>query len=79
VPLICRLSNAKIYMYAGDHRPPHFHLNGKGWNAIIDLATLKLIAGKAERGALNEAIVWASISANAATLWNAWSRLNERG
>lgn len=43
------LSNCKIYVYPGDHNPPHFHLKGPDSRASVDMVTLEIIAGKASK------------------------------
>jgi hypothetical protein len=72
------LSNCKIYIYPGDHNPPHFHLRGPDSRALIDLATLEVMAGRASRKDLEEARSWAAKPENLALLLSEWRRLNER-
>ena len=72
------LSNCKIYIYPGDHNPPHFHLKGPDSKALIDIVTLEVLAGKASRKDLAEAREWASEPENRAVLISEWKRLNER-
>jgi hypothetical protein len=72
------LSNCKIYIYPGDHNPPHFHLRGPNSKAIIDIVTLEILAGKAHKVDLAEARSWASDPKNLEILVSEWRRLNER-
>jgi hypothetical protein len=72
------LSNCKIYVYPGDHNPPHFHLRGPNSRALIDLATLDVMAGRASWKDLEEARAWAAKPENLALLFGEWRRLNER-
>lgn len=72
------LSNCKIYVYAGDHNPPHFHLRGPNSRALVDIVTLEVIAGQASRTDLDEARTWAKRAENQALLIAEWRRLNER-
>ena len=77
MPCIHRLGNAKIYVYArGEHPPPHFHLLGTGWEAVIDIKTLTVTRGSAPSTELAEAIQWATD--NKQMLQDKWSELNER-
>ncbi len=76
MPSVKRLSNATIYIYADDHNPPHFHLEGADWAAVIDLGTLLIVEGEAPRAALREALDWAR--ENRATLEKKWLEYNER-
>ena len=73
-----QLSNCKIYIYPGDHNPPHFHIKGPNSNALVDLVTLKVIKGAASKKDLDEAIAWAKQPGNQELLAAEWRRLNER-
>ncbi|MVT68751.1 DUF4160 domain-containing protein [Bradyrhizobium pachyrhizi] len=73
-----QLSNCKIYIYPGDHNPPHFHLKGPNSNALVDLVTLRVIKGKASKKDLDEAIDWVKQPGNLELLASEWRRLNER-
>jgi hypothetical protein len=73
------LSKCKIQIYAGDHAPPHFKIYGPETNANVAIDTLEVIAGRADRKALQEALDWASRAENRALLRATWKRLNEQG
>ena len=45
VPRICEFYGIVIFMYYGDHPPPHFHASYDDDSAKIDLATGAIIAG----------------------------------
>ena len=79
MPTVVELAKCKIQVYAGDHAPPHFKIFGPGSNANVVIETLEVIAGKAERKALREALEWASRPENRALLRETWDHLNERG
>jgi len=70
------LTKARIYVYYGDHAPPHFHVVGPDTDVLIDLRSLQVIRGRYTRHALAEAIAWAAD--NLTTLWSEWRRCNER-
>lgn len=72
------LSNCKIYIYPGDHNPPHFHLKGPNSRASVDMVTLEVVAGKASKGDLAEVKAWVAKPENLALLISEWKRLNER-
>lgn len=72
------LSNCKIYIYPGDHNPPHFHLRGPNSRASIDIVSLEVVAGKASKADLAEVKAWAAKPENLALLVAEWNRLNER-
>jgi hypothetical protein len=72
------LSNCKVYVYPGDHNPPHFHLRGPDSRASVDMVTFEVIAGKASKKDLAEVKEWAAKPENLAVLVLEWRRLNER-
>lgn len=76
MPCICQFSRSKVYMYADDHAPPHFHLIGIEWEAVVSLSTLTVLRGDAPGADLREAIQWAD--QNRQFLADMWSTLNER-
>ena len=77
MPLVHRLSNSKVYVHARrEHPPPHFHLLGPGWSAVVYIRTLDVRRGAAPKQDLAEAIAWAS--ANEDFLLQKWSEYNER-
>jgi hypothetical protein len=68
-------ARVKICMYP-DHAPPHFHLRGPGWSAVIDLDSLAVVRGQAPKKEIRRAVEWAK--ANGRLLRLEWERLNER-
>lgn len=72
---LIRLPKSKLTMYAGDHNPPHFHvLANDGSEALIDLASLRVIDGTVRPAVFKEALAWAS--QNVALLATKWKELN---
>ena len=57
MPTIRRFAACKIAIYADDHMPPHFHIEGRGFRAIVEIETMAVRAGDIRRGA--DAIGWA--------------------
>jgi len=79
MPVICRPctnSKAKLCMYP-DHAPPHFHLLGPGWSAVIEIDSLIVTRGWAPSRELGEALEWART--NHQLLTAKWAELNEGG
>ena len=74
MPTIQRFANCKIAVYADDHIPPHFHIEGRGFRAIVEIETMKVRAGDVRKAA--EAMEWAA--ANVDLLRAEWARLNRR-
>jgi len=75
MPTIRRFANCKITMYADDHLPPHFHIEGRDFRAVVEIETLSIRAGEVRRAA--EAMEWAA--SNIDVLRAEWARLNQRG
>lgn len=72
---LVRLAKSRLTMYAGDHNPPHFHvLANDGSEALIELASLRVIDGSVRPAVLREALAWAN--QNAALLAKRWKELN---
>ena len=75
MPAVQRLSSATLYVYADDHAPPHFHIEGPNSNAMVSIETLQVIRGRFDRRDLAEAIAWAA--ENQERLRRVWSDLND--
>lgn len=76
MPKIVLISNCGIYVYYGDHAPPHFHVEGPDTNVQIDMRTLQVMRGNYRARDLAEALSWAA--GNFDVLWAAWRTCNER-
>lgn len=48
-------------MYFNDHTPPHFHAEYGGNEALYEIETLRIYAGKLPRRAHNLVIEWADL------------------
>ncbi len=59
MPRISRYYGISIYMYFRDHAPPHFHAIYGEHEAVIEIATAKLMDGELPRRALKLVIEWA--------------------
>jgi hypothetical protein len=75
MPTIRRFANCKIAIYADDHMPPHFHIEGRGFRAVVEIETMEVRAGDVRKAA--EAMAWATL--NLELLRTEWVRLNRRG
>ncbi|MGD0399117.1 MAG: DUF4160 domain-containing protein [Syntrophobacteraceae bacterium] len=64
-------------MYADDHRPPHFHIVGPDFQALVRISDFAVIAGEARESQIAEALAWAK--AHQKALAFKWAELNERG
>jgi hypothetical protein len=74
VPTLRRFANCKIAIYADDHMPPHFHIEGRGFRVLVEIETMKVRAGDTRKAL--EAMEWAK--ENLALLRSEWMRLNRR-
>jgi len=62
-------------MYAADHLPPYFHVRAfDGREALVEIATLTILAGRLLRREISEALAWAG--ANLLLLQAKWKELN---
>ncbi|MGH7053265.1 MAG: DUF4160 domain-containing protein [Stellaceae bacterium] len=75
MPTIRRFANCKIAIYADDHLPPHFHIEGRGFRVIVEIEGMRVRAGDDRRA--REALAWAS--GNVGLLRAEWVRLTRRG
>jgi len=49
VPALQRFGAVVVRMYADDHAPPHFHIEGRGFRVIVEIETLAVRAGSTRR------------------------------
>lgn len=77
MPTLHRFGSVSVRMYADDHLPPHFHIVAPVFQALVRISDLKVIAGRAKRSQIAEALMWAQ--AHRETLALKWAELNERG
>jgi len=75
MPTIHRFSACKIAIYADDHQTPHFHIEGRGFRAIVEIETLAVRSGNVRRA--GDALAWAR--ENVELLRAEWARLNRSG
>jgi hypothetical protein len=74
VPTIRRFANCKIAIYADDHMPPHFHIEGRGFRVIVAIETMAVRVGDISKA--REAMAWAR--QNVDLIRSEWVRLNRR-
>ena len=61
MPEICRFYGIVIKIYFDDHNPPHFHAEYGSDEALVDIGSLALIAGRLPPRALGLVTEWASL------------------
>jgi hypothetical protein len=74
MPAIKDFGGFKITMYFEDHNPPHFHIVSPAQAAVVEIATLTVIAGTIRAAQLREALEWAE--ANKELLEQKWTELH---
>jgi Domain of unknown function (DUF4160) len=72
LPRLSEFFGISIYMYWGDHGPPHFHARYSGNKASIAIEDLSLIAGSLPPRALGLVMEWAAL--HRGELKAAWER-----
>jgi Domain of unknown function (DUF4160) len=61
MPELARFFGIIISMYYNDHPPPHFHVRYETQKAIIDIATLSVLAGELSPRVRGMVIEWATL------------------
>lgn len=74
MPCIKRIGSIKIYIYARDHNPPHFHAMYAEHEELIEIKTLKTYAGSLPKTQRKNVIEWASL--NQDYLMMKWKEFN---
>jgi len=70
---LIRLHNKyRLELREKDHLPPHVHLTGAGVDVMMGLSPVAVLAGKAPRTVLNEALQW--VGEHQAQLLMEWSK-----
>lgn len=77
MPTLHRFGAVSVRMYAGDHRPPHFHIVAPDFQVLVRISDLTVIAGEARLAQITEIIAWARVHRESLAL--KWAELNERG
>jgi hypothetical protein len=74
MPTIRRFANCKIAIYADEHMPPHFHIEGRTFRAVVEIDTLLVRAGNTRH--VPEVLAW--VKEHQELLRQEWYRLNRR-
>jgi hypothetical protein len=74
MPIIEYFDGLKIFIYNGEHRPPHFHAIYGEFEVIIDIETGKIYAGDLLKRQLKKAFDW--ITGNKALALSIFFELN---
>ena len=71
-----QFGKAIIRIYANDHLPPHFHILTPDAEALVEIATLRILIGTLPSRVEREALEW--VLANHAAVAGEWNRVNPR-
>lgn len=74
MPTIKNFGGYRVTMYFEDHNPPHFHIVSLAQEAVIEIATLTVMAGTKAPARLRAALAWAAT--NRALLMRWWVELH---
>lgn len=75
MPSVSQFLGIVIYMYFNDHLPPHFHAEYGEYEALYEIATLRIYEGKLPRRVHNLVIEWADL--HRAELMRNWDRARQ--
>lgn len=75
MPCIKIIDSIKIYIYARDHNPPHFHAVVAEHEELIVISDLSTYSGSIPRTHRRKVIGWAS--SNREFLNSEWDRVNK--
>jgi hypothetical protein len=80
MPEISRFYGIVIRMYWDDHNPPHMHAEYSGDEALIDIATQAVIAGRLPPRAMGLVAEWTKLHRDELlALWQRAKRLEPLG
>ncbi len=70
------VGNVTVRVYPMDHLPPHFHAVSPDHEALIDIASLSILAGGLPPAKARAVLTWAR--ENRAAIAAEWNRINPR-
>ena len=76
MPEICRFYGIVIRMFWNDHRPPHFHAEYGGREAVVNIDNLRVTEGRLPQRAERMIVEWAT--QHRGELQDAWHRAERR-
>ena len=74
MPVIQRFNGYVIRMYFEDHNPPHVHVVGPDFEALVAIEDQVILAGEIPNQHRREALDW--IAANTDMLMTEWERMH---
>jgi hypothetical protein len=74
MPVIQRFDGYVIRMYFEDHNPPHVHVVGPDFEALVAIKDVAVLVGDISARFRREALDW--IAANSASLAQKWEEIH---
>jgi hypothetical protein len=60
VPVVAIVDGVKIMFYANEHPPAHFHAKIAEFQAVIDIDSLRIVAGRLPPAQTRSVLAWAA-------------------
>lgn len=74
MPCIKIIDGIKVYIYARDHNPPHFHVRIAEYEELIIIESLETYSGEVPKKHRNKIVQWAE--QNESYIMKQWNKLN---
>ena len=74
MPCIKIIDSIKLYVYANDHNPPHFHAIYAEYEELIVIESLENYSGLIPKNQRKKVLNWAS--KNQAFILKQWNKMN---
>lgn len=74
MPCMKIIDSIKLYVYANDHNPPHFHAIYAEYEELIIIESLERYTGQIPKTQRKKVVEWASNSQD--FIMKQWKRLN---
>ena len=58
MPVLYRFGSFVIRMYANDHNPPHVHVEGVDFRALVTIGSIEILQGAIPAKHRDEALRW---------------------
>lgn len=75
MPTIRDFGDFRVVMYFGDHNPPHVHVVGPAFSAMMSIQDQSILAGELPRKVESAAITY--VSESRSDLMTMWQRYSE--
>ena len=72
---LATIRNIIIKVYGDDHLPPHFHIIGTDFQALVEISTMTILAGNLPSSG-RDAMDWSVANKN--LIAAEWNRINPR-